>query len=644
MDRTPAELNQMSEEDLRAHVDGVLLTLREQNAPPVPKVATFITADVLLRIHNLVVSARSKDSNSSGGWSKQSTLAHVVGIFTGVKLARSDAEYIGNAQDYFLRGYVKQLRKAEQAQIRAARRAIQAGRQAQPSDAAMNRVSQLKLQIYRCKFGGVPRNVVATSGEDPIHKQAVPVRAVYDAHERNLQLLQEIIKLKEFSSSPAQRELNHNLNQLCTAVEQERARREQAEEAASDAAAQHSLAAAQVAANVQAFKRRACDAEKELELANRRLSCLGSQVAAAQFEHWRAAEREKKARTEAEQAIADAERAQTSAEARVREKLQTLRKRVREAEKERECAEGRALKLGRQVSAAQLEQAQALEREEQVRQAAQKVAEDAAQAQADAVAKVLDSLATMKNHMRATRKESDDMRGQLERLGSQLGNALVEAGRATECARGLKTANEVLKQRLNEQECEFEEKMTHLRALKAKMAKRARDADKRAGTADSLRKELSNTRKRLAEVRKEVNCTRVQLSLELREMSDGSPSESEEEQDVLPVGDGIFEEKMMESELAESEASALTLLRSMPTWRPVRGKGCGRGRPKMEWGTRVVIYSLLAMMVPPSAIGNAIVAIVRRTAPWLKPAAPTYETVKRCRFELRLLEEVQCFP
>lgn len=45
-------------------------------------------------------------------------------------------------------------------------------------------------------------------------------------------------------------------------------------------------------------------------------------------------------------------------------------------------------------------------------------------------------------------------------------------------------------------------------------------------------------------------------------------------------------------------------------------------------------------MVPPSAIGKAIVTIVQRTAPWLNPSAPTYETIKRCRFELRLVEDV----
>lgn len=86
-------------------------------------------------------------------------------------------------------------------------------------------------------------------------------------------------------------------------------------------------------------------------------------------------------------------------------------------------------------------------------------------------------------------------------------------------------------------------------------------------------------------------------------------------------------------------AEALKRLQSMPTWRAIRGKGAGKGACKLEWGTRLIIYSLLGMMVPASAIGAVIVAIVRRTAPWLSPTAPTYECVQRCRFELRFVEE-----
>ena len=80
-------------------------------------------------------------------------------------------------------------------------------------------------------------------------------------------------------------------------------------------------------------------------------------------------------------------------------------------------------------------------------------------------------------------------------------------------------------------------------------------------------------------------------------------------------------------------------VRQMPTWRPVVGKGSGRGRPKMEWGTRVIIYTMLALMCPVSSVGAIIVAIVKRTASWLDPVGPTATTVRECRFELRIVEE-----
>lgn len=180
-----------------------------------------------------------------------------------------------------------------------------------------------------------------------------------------------------------------------------------------------------------------------------------------------------------------------------------------------------------------------------------------------------------------------------------------------------------------------------MRALKSKMAKRARQADKRAGESDQLRAELKTVRQKLKEARKQLNYTQVQLNLNASEQYVEEQSESEDE-DVHGKPDNDSDYRECEDDDTNEAVAALKRLRSMPTWRPVRGKGQGKGEAKLEWGTRLIIYSLLAMMVPPSAIGMAIVAIVKRTAPWLNPVAPTYETVKRCRFELRFLEEVRC--
>jgi hypothetical protein len=99
---------------------------------------------------------------------------------------------------------------------------------------------------------------------------------------------------------------------------------------------------------------------------------------------------------------------------------------------------------------------------------------------------------------------------------------------------------------------------------------------------------------------------------------------------------GVLQAALAAKEAADAEKDKL---KQMPTWRPVVGKGSGRGRPKLEWGHRVIIYSLLAMMVPPAAVGAVIVAVVKRAAPWLNPAAPTAATVREMRFELRIVEE-----
>eukprot|EP00966_Prymnesium_polylepis_P005940 135865-Prymnesium_polylepis.1 len=107
-------------------------------------------------------------------------------------------------------------------------------------------------------------------------------------------------------------------------------------------------------------------------------------------------------------------------------------------------------------------------------------------------------------------------------------------------------------------------------------------------------------------------------------------------------GDALVDAKRAKDEAAATKErynKVADQVEQMPTWRPVVGKGSGRGRAKTEWGTRVIIYSMLAMMCPAASVGAIIVNIVRRTAPWLNPVAPTPATVREMRFELRIVEE-----
>ena len=74
----------------------------------------------------------------------------------------------------------------------------------------------------------------------------------------------------------------------------------------------------------------------------------------------------------------------------------------------------------------------------------------------------------------------------------------------------------------------------------------------------------------------------------------------------------------------------------MPTWQPVQ---TGRGNKKFDYDYRLAIYEQYASGTPRSAIGANIVSTVRRTAPWLKPAAPSDALLINCRFEMRTIVE-----
>lgn len=131
MVQTPTELNQIGEDLLSERVNAVLGMLCELSSTNLPAIAPFMTADVMLRIHNLVEVARQhvQPTNGQISWSKQAILAVVVGSFTGVKICRADAEHVGNAEDSFLRNYTIALKKARQALANAQSKAKKSGRE-----------------------------------------------------------------------------------------------------------------------------------------------------------------------------------------------------------------------------------------------------------------------------------------------------------------------------------------------------------------------------------------------------------------------------------------------------------------------------------------------------------------------------------
>ena len=103
--------------------------------------------------------------------------------------------------------------------------------------------------------------------------------------------------------------------------------------------------------------------------------------------------------------------------------------------------------------------------------------------------------------------------------------------------------------------------------------------------------------------------------------------------------DDLVEENRGTGAEREAERESHKRVREMPTWDARRGAGAGRGRAMLHWTHRVTVYVLLALGTPASACGKAIVAVVKRAAPWLAPVEPTVSSIREMRFELRLVEE-----
>ena len=225
MAQTPTQLNQLSDELLSERVSAVLEALETSSAHHLPPVAPFMTSNVMLRLHNLIVSCRLGDRRPLP-CSKQAMLAMVVASFTGVKMKQECAEHIGNAQDSFLRHFVASLRKAKHALASAAHKARKAGRAMSAHNE--DRVRALEEQVFRCVFGGVPRNVLfleqsqqSPSSGMPIHSQPVPLRRVVFADVTNLQLKRQLGESIDLARS-VERDCSHDVARIAACAERER--------------------------------------------------------------------------------------------------------------------------------------------------------------------------------------------------------------------------------------------------------------------------------------------------------------------------------------------------------------------------------------------------------------------------------------
>lgn len=640
----------------------IMATVADPEATVDP-IFPFITAGIMSRINKALPKARDENqanqanqANQTRGWCKQALLAKVIANMTGTRLQKADAEYIGNLQSRFIRDHDISMKKAKAAAQVAACKARKAGRPVPACHA--ERVLELERRVYHCKYGGVPRAVVVEDAAQPpsnaacIHKQRVPYRRVHDTQEVNVKLQAEIAELKREPDAARIFERECARSRM-VAEREERARKTveercaamcEAEQRAAEEAKDRARLANDRARSVKEMLR---EAEHSLLKAQGELRKLGSQVAAAHVQAGRAMQQQEKYREKytemlrVERQLAQDELAHACAAA----KGEMEKAKEEKLASERECkrAKGQVLRLGAQVAAAHVEVERAIQREEQAKvNALLMAAAQCEEAESDR-AFAADQLEKLRREKAVADQECRRAKGQVEKLGSQVVLAHVEVERAMLREQNAKDMLASARQEAQERTDEVQ----HLRELKARMAKRARDAVRRAARSDFLEKQLTHTRERLRTAQKEVTNARVRKHLDCesdtldseRGSSLGSDSESFEN---LRDNDPPFEDSTevdFHPVQETREPEAAKLISSMPQWRAIRGKGAGKGAAKLEWGTRLVIYTLLALMVPASAIGMAIVIVVKRTAPWLNPTAPTTETVQRCRFELRFVEE-----
>lgn len=482
-------------------------------------------------------------------------------------------------------------------------------------------------------------------------------RTVRHADEVNLDLQKRIIQLSE-RVGERDREMRYNMSiSEQTRVDEASIRAAEAQ-AAAKAAKERADAALLELAEAKSFaesaehqakrwKQKATDSknqcvrsEREVEAAENMVLCLQGQLVHALSE----AEVESRKRKQAEeQSSTELCQLRSSLDA-MRAEVQRCRREVKEAERACKAKEVDVVWLEGKLVRAIAD----VEGEHQKRQ---RVADQELAQLRSALDDAKSQAECFKQQVRTAERTCATKKGEVFRLEGKLGRALFEVSEAKENASHAEARAMELQVKLMEQEADAEAEKQHLRSLKNKMAREKRDAQRQASSVGKLHVELKGARERLKQIRKEVNTARGQLSLGSF-MSDASSGEQDDDPD------NSDEDWLPEAKESTDLAAARTIARmkahtidpplqqvepvgtsSMPTWRAIRGKGAGRGAPKLEWGTRLVIYMLLALLVPPASIGLVIVSIVLRTAPWLKPTAPTAETVKRCRFELRFFEE-----
>lgn len=627
----PGEVNQLADDVIAERVR-VVSTDPSAKHCDLPALVPFATYGLVFRVHEEV--ARLNNA-SRLPWGKQPTVARVLASITGVAAKnRQESEYIGNAVDARLRHYCRDMLKAKASDKKSMQRARKRG-QEPPSES--RRVKLLQEQLYVCQYGGTPLKVPVVNNEPlrcrplPINRQNVPFRVsgldeVLVDYKRVRDELADASRERPSKLHALERDTRNAIR------EAERAQQhfEAAEEQAVAAAAIMRLAAVEAKGQAEKSKEMIKKSElKSKEQEGDMLRLQGHLVRALRQAEDVDAKRQR-SEAEASRAIeamrADIEAARGEA-AKCKERVRVTAQLCSRKEGEVLIMEGKLVRACQEAYEEQCKRMRVAELAEEERLTME--------AELDLVRAELTSY---QQQLHQAKRETHLKDGEVLRLQGKLGQALQEAAIANNKVESVRVAYEKKQSALQAQLQRCSAERLRARQLKNVMARRLRELNSKEENAEAEVTELHRYRQRVRALNKEVNALRAQLASAPDDESAGSQSEvaevpSENDSDYVQQDD-----THSSSQAAANEA--LERMRNMPEWRAVRGKGAGKGAAKIEWRVRLVIYAFLALMVPVSAVGMAIVMVVKLTAPWLRPTAPTYETVERCRFEyLRFLEE-----
>lgn len=689
------ELNEISDDALFVLVDGAVVE-GDNNAENLQPLAPFITLELLRRVHERVVSLKQSGCTSS---TKHKCLARAVLRITGVPVPPDDRDVdkIGNHLDIWLtRRYIqvdkKIVKNTRDAEVRASRRAslqlqccvvtawggvaeyihtafdeptplAQPNRSKAPyvpytSNCLPQDVSMLEL---KCELNSARSDAQSATAELDRERQRCSVakrrfesaQAEGDAALRLVELAnQEKVEVSKQADKKLKM-MNQHMRAECARLQRESScalRDVQAQVhrlgGRAAAAAMEAAAHAQREQNLRVqlelerewarkdakhFKESLTslrlqmtqaqrESEKALRDAEAKVLRLGSQVAAAAQEAAIHAQKEEKARYQLEM---EQERAEAEAE-RLQADMRRLRFEgvcaQRQAKQALQDAEAKVLRLGSQAAAAAQEAAAHARKEEKARR---QLEEEQERAESEVESLRMQMQQLHSEGLQAQRQSAQalrDVEAKVYRLGSQVAaaaqEAAVHAQREEAALRKEEERCQELQEAVKTQEC-FR--------LKAEVESQTRRELARQCTAANVAREaLKETSQRRLQAKHAL----TELVAQLRENLDAA-----------------HEELHILRKQRDAHTDAAEKLTRMPTWQRHRSSSSeGQTRKRggglqLEHAHRLAILEQHANGTPASAIGQNIVSIVNKAAPWLKPVQPTVREIRQMGFELTTLEE-----